>query len=538
VIVRTFEGLQALTPPTPTWSSSSHAVQTYDRHEAYAEIYRTQPNVRICVDFLARNYALIPQQVFRRVSDTDRVRLADHDLERWLGHPNPATSGYRLKESLMGDLGVYFNAYVFKVRYVAADGRDAIGLVRIPPHQMRAEPQGKLLPEYFVWTVGGREKRLELADVVYFNGYNPCNAFEGLSPMETLRSIIAEEAAAVEYRQSYWRNSSKHEGVWEMAKDAPGWKTSEQEQSWREQWQQFASSAKAGMTAMGPKGGTYKPMSFSPKDSEFTLGGKLRREVCAAVYHIPQPLVGILEHATFSNIREQDKHLYRHCLGSWFEMTDQEWERQLLVECADQRAVYLEFNLDAQLAGTPEERATSIKESTGRPWRTVNEARALENLPRIDQPDLDTVAPQQGGPSDASARPAPTSEAVPPSPTAASDGAPDTTARLVAPVIHAVQMRQWARLRKLPIAERAAAFDLDRWTRELADDLTPIVGADDGARVAAALNGELLARLEGDAVRARLDTLEQRPSQPAKVRRTFERNPATGLVDAFVEETL
>jgi phage portal protein BeeE len=54
----------------------------------------------------------------------------------------------------------------------------------------------------------------------------------------------------------------------------------------------------------------------------------LRREVCAAAYHIPQPMVGILDHATFSNIKEQHKHTYQDTLGPWMENIQQEIERQ------------------------------------------------------------------------------------------------------------------------------------------------------------------------------------------------------------------
>jgi len=227
------------------------------------------------------------------------------------------------------------------------------------------------------------------------------------------------------------------------------------------------------------------PTSFSSKDSEYIQGGKLRREICAAAYHIPQPLVGILEHATFSNIKEQHKHLYQDTLGPWNEMIDQEIERQLLVECDDQTDVYIEANIDAKLAGTPEERAISMQVSIGRPWRTVNEGRALDNLPRIDDPELDTVAPQQGGPADATARP----KKTPPT---------DDTTAAMAPIVQSHRARQDARLSKLPVDDRAEAFsqDLGRWTRELAADIAPIVGAGQAAHIAAKVNAERLAQLE------------------------------------------
>lgn len=499
MIVRTFEGLQALTTPATTPSSyPSSSLTLYGFTQAYAEIFRTQPNVRICVEFLARNYAQIPMHTFRRVSDTDRVRLADHDVARWLGHPNPATTEYRLMESLMGDMGVYFKAALLKVRYVAADRRNGIGLVRIPPEQIRAEPQGKLLPEYFVWTdVTGRSREFPLSEIVYFNGYNPCHPFEGLSPMETLRGILAEEAAAAAYREQFWRRGARLPGVVTRPATAKRYDRT-QAADWRDQWRAAYGGPSGEDTILLQEGETFHQTSANAKDSEYTVGGKLRREVCAAAYHIPQPLVGILEHATFSNIREQDKHLYKHCLGTWFEMTTQEFERQLLIESEDQDQVYLEFALDAQLAGTPEERASSMHTSIGRPWRTVNEGRALDNLPRIDDPEFDRPAPQQGGPSDATAHPdRPPDD---PSPSAAGDDddeeEEDLEAR-VAPILQAARLRQKARLEKLHLFERAAAFydQRVRWTQELTADLTPILGAEAAAARAHDITEATLDRL-------------------------------------------
>jgi HK97 family phage portal protein len=489
VIVRTFDGLQALTPAVPLWGSAAGALQLYDHQHAYAEIYRTQPNVRICVDFLARNIAQLGIHVFRRLSDTDRERLADHDLARWLSKPNPSTRRYRLIESLVGDLGVYFNAYWAKVRYRTDDGRPAIGLVRIPANEM--QPQGGLLKTGFSWTdATGRAKDFPVSEIVHFDGYNPTNPLMGLSPLETLRRILAEEAAAGDHRESFWRNAARVEGVVTRPKEKPRYKD-DQVQSWREQWQ-AAYAGQGGKTVLLQDGETFTASSWSAKDSEYTAGGKLRREVCAAAYHIPLPLVGILEHATFSNIREQHKHLYQDCLGPWLEMIVQEIEGQLLIECTDQRDVYVEFNIDDKLKGTPEERATSIQMSTGRPWRTVNEARALENLSRIDDPELDTVAPQQGGP--AGTAPDAAAPRPPPAPTAPTD-AEDTSA--FAPVLQAARARQQAQLDKLPPAERPTAFfaAIDRWNLELIEDLTPLVGVTDAARLALTTNVATFAEL-------------------------------------------
>jgi HK97 family phage portal protein len=476
VIVRTFDGLQALTTPQPNWVPHDTSLTLYDRHQAYATIYATQPNVRICVDFLSRNCAQLAPHAFRRVSDTDRARLVDHELARWLGKPNPATRRYRLVENLMGDLGIYFEAYWLKVRYLDAQRRTAIGLVRLPPEEMHVE--GGLLPSEFVWTSNGREKPFAPSEIVYFNGYNPCNKLRGLSPLETLRRILSEEVAAAENREQYWRNASRMEGIWELAKDAPNW-TEPQQQSWRRQWQEFAGGgSKAGMTAVGPRGASYKPTSFSAKDSEYIQGGKLRREVCAAAYHIPQPMVGILEHATFSNIRAQHQHTYQDTLAPWLEMIQQEIEGQLLPECEDQENIYIEFNISEKLKGSFEEQVGSLHTATGRAFMSVNEARARMNLPRDPDPESDRIAPQQGGPSDASANPTGT---MPRQPEPESND--EETAIHADRVLQAWEQRVHSRLARVAESDREATFfvDSERYARELAAGLMTVLGDYDDA---------------------------------------------------------
>jgi HK97 family phage portal protein len=465
-IVQTFGAVQSLTPASAQlhWSNTgASGLSLYGEQAAYAELYARQPNVRTCVDFLARNIAQLGLHAFRRVSDTDRERLSDHQVLQWLDHPNPSTTRYRLMESLMGDLGIYFNAFLLKVRYEDSAGRPQIGLVRLPPEEMFVA--GTLLPSEFVWTVQGKRKTFPLSEVIHFSGFNPLNQLVGLSPLETLRRILAEEAAAGESREIYWRNHSRKDGVIEISKDAPKY-TDTQLQSFREQWQEYSLGGnRAGMTAIIPRGMVWKDAAFSARDSEYLSSRKLTREECAAAYHIPLPMVGILEHATFSNIKEQHKQLYQDSLGPWLEMLRLELQAQLLPECADARQVYFEFNIAAKLKGSFEEQAASLQAAVGRPIMTANEGRARVNLPAIkDDPSADQLAAQQGGPA---------GSAPPP----ALEGAPDADNTLVPPVLRAWQARLTDRLNKVSAAERAEAFDTVRWGRELADDLAPLVGA-------------------------------------------------------------
>lgn len=424
MIVRSFGALQSFTTASPSVGGIALApTRTSSLNQmsaaTYAAIYSTQPNVRTVIDFLARNIAQIGLHAYRRVSDLDRERLAAHEVLRWLEQPNPGTTRYRLFESLMQDLGIYYNAFWLKVR----KSDNAIGLVRIPPESITVE--GWLVPTGFSWALpDGRTIKLDREQVVYFSGFDPCDPLMGLSPLETLRQVLAEDAAQTAYRASYWQNAARIEGVITRPAGAPKW-TPDQKTAFREQWQaRFGGGAGAGQTAVLEDGMEFKPVSFSARDSEFVLARKLTREECAAAYHVPLPMVGILDHATFSNIKEQHKQLYQDCLGPWLQMITEELERQLLPEARDTTDVYLEFNISEKLKGSFEEQATSLYYLVGRPIMTANEGRARLNLPRIEDESADALAlplnttagpSAPGGPS----ADAPAAAAALPEPTAA-----------------------------------------------------------------------------------------------------------------------
>jgi hypothetical protein len=327
---------------------------------------------------------------------------------------------------------------------------------------------------------------------VYFGGYNPDHPLLGLSPLETLRRILAEEAAASEYRGQMWGNAARMEGVIERPATAPKW-TDPQRQSWRSQWQaqRAAGGSLVGSTAVLEDGMTWKPISFSAKDAEFLAARKLTREECASAYHIPLPMVGILDHATYSNVREMRKMLYADCLGPTLEMIQAEIERQLLPDMDDSDRVYVEFNISEKLKGSFEEQAQSLSLAIGKPWMKVNEGRALQNLPADDDPSSDEIAAQQGGPA---APATPGDEPVPFKPTP-KPGQADAGA--IAAVIQLTQARITARVVKLA-GLVSASFDVNapRWVAELAADLTPLLGRDEADLVAGQQITQLRQRLE------------------------------------------
>lgn len=469
---------------------SRSSVRMYDTYyQDYATLYRTQPNVRTCVDFLARNIAQLGLHVFRRVDETDRVRLRDHPLALLLAQPLPPEfkmTRYRLVESLVSDMGIYFNAYWLKVRRPDGAG---LSLLRIPPPYV--EVKGGLVPTGYTLTLAGLAPiQVEPGNMVHFRGYNPENPVSGLSPLETLRRVLAEEHAAGDYREGFWQSAARIGGIIERPATAPEWSEAARQRFRQEFGALHSGSAGSGTTAIIEDGMTWKASTFNAQESEYLSGRKLTREECARAYHIPLPMVGILDHATFSNIREQHKNLYQDCLGPWLAMTEQDIELQLLPEFEDTAGVYVEFNIAEKLQGDFEDQTKALQSAVGRPWMTANEARARQNLPSMGGDAEALVTPLnvlvggQASPRDVAPK------SAPPSHGAKAAGRLDPTqlelrakwreqwARLMARTFERQRAAILSRVKQAPDA--AALWDGDRWNRELSADFFRLSAATAG----------------------------------------------------------
>lgn len=369
-------------------SSIARGITLYDGEmSSYAELYRRQPNVRLVNGFLARNIAQLGLHAFEAVSDSERRRLErTHPLARLLRRPNPYVTRYAFINALIHDLGIYDVYVALKVRNRQTG---ELRLFRLPPYMVEPAGDSWLFADGYVLKGAKSKVEVERDQVVVLHGYNPVDPRTGLSPLESLRRVLAEEAAAGEWREQYWRGAARISGVIERPDTAPEWSDTARTR-FRADWQATyaGSGALAGATPILEEGMTWKAAAFSPKDSEYLGARRLSREETAAAYFVSPLFVGLLENANFSNVKEQHKHLYQDTLGPRLVELEEAFEMQLLPEFeVDEDTTYLEFNIAEKLKGSFEEEAQAMQTAVGAPWMTRNEARARKNLAPVEGGD-------------------------------------------------------------------------------------------------------------------------------------------------------
>lgn len=350
-------------------------------------IYRKQYAVRTCVNFLATNMAHLKLKTYRRVSDTEREYVPDHPLSRLLVKPNGRTSSFDLIRDLVSDLAIYMNSYWWK-----ATSGGARALVRLPPALVTPIGGDPLVgaAQYELTTAGG-PRRIDAADIVHVRGYDPLDARQGMPILWALKAILAEEDAASRHRTGFWRNAARRDGVIQRPADAPPW-TKDQREQFREGWHAaHAGADNAGKAPVLEDGMIWNPDTFSPKESEFIAGRQWSLDTVATAYQIPLAMLSRTNTATFASVKEFHTVLYVDVLGSWAAWIESALALQLVPDYNDPD-LYVEFNIDEKLQGDFEGTADAMRSSIQVPWLSVNDGRALRNMPRIDDPDFDVPA--------------------------------------------------------------------------------------------------------------------------------------------------
>ena len=94
-------------------------------------------------------------------------------------------------------------------------------------------------------------------------------------------------------------------------------------------------------------------------------------------------MVGVLDAANYSNMREFNRSLYTNSLGPDIKMIEDRLNAFVLPLLGADEGAFVKFNVEAKLRGSFEEQTAVMSTAVGGPWMTRNEARRLQDMPAI-----------------------------------------------------------------------------------------------------------------------------------------------------------
>jgi HK97 family phage portal protein len=353
------------------------------RWGSYDEMYRRHLWVYVLVNKLAYATARLPLKVYRKGPDDSRDLATGDPYSELLKNPHPQTDPFYFWLWVASTLSVYGEAMLIKNR--DRGGRPK-NLTLAHPTRFRFEKN--------TWVYKNQQNQdfpIKRSDFVHFRSYDPTDRDRGLSPLEPLRWTLENEEGARRANSALWRNGARPSVVLKHPGNLSQGAQDRLAMSWAATQQGVDNFGK---TAVLEEGMEAQMLTLNAEELQYIGTRSLNREEVCAAFDVPPPVVHILDRATFSNITEQMRSMYRDTMAPRLKLIESTLETELRDGRFGQNIdpdfpdnVYAEFLMDEVLRGDFETRAGAYQAGINSGWLEPSEVRKLENLPFIEGSD-------------------------------------------------------------------------------------------------------------------------------------------------------
>lgn len=335
-----------------------------------------------CVRILSEAVAGLPLHLYRYTEGGGKEKALTHPLYRLLhDEPNPEMTSFNFRETLMGHLLLYGNAYAQIIQNARGE---VVGLYPLMPNKMTVDRDsaGRL---YYLYTRGSDDSPVDTEtgqvylppeQVLHIPGLG-YDGIVGYSPLAMAKNAVGLAIATEEYGAKFFANGAAPGGVLEH----PG--TIKDPQRVKDSWNAaYQGSGNAHRIAVLEEGMKYQPIGISPEQAQFLETRKFQINEIARIYRVPPHMVGDLEKSSFSNIEQQSLEFVKYTLDPWICRWEQSLKRRLFTE-EEKQEYFVKFNVDGLLRGDYQSRMNGYAVARQNGWMSTNDIRELENLDRI-----------------------------------------------------------------------------------------------------------------------------------------------------------
>jgi HK97 family phage portal protein len=362
----------------------SSGIGLTDAFASYGAVYRAQPWIAALVNKIAYGTARLPLKVYSRKSDGSRSEARETPFAQLIRNPNPRHDPFFFWLWTVSTHEVYGEAMWVKIR--PRPGAAPTQLWPLHPANVLTfrNDEGELRYRYLYGSSGDKFLEWPASDIVHFKTYNPDDQVRGLSRLEPLRQTILNEDSARRAAAAMWSNGGRPSFVVTSPKGLTDTALNRLDRNLKGLHQGVDNWGKI---AILEEGLTPHVLPVSAESMQFVEARQVSREEACGMYDVPPPAVHILDHATFSNITEQMRSVYRDTMAPRLGLFESGIDAQLRPDFDPQGRIYAEFLLDEVLRGAFEQRAAANQSAIFSGQRTPNEVRNQDNLPPLEGGD-------------------------------------------------------------------------------------------------------------------------------------------------------
>jgi HK97 family phage portal protein len=343
---------------------------------SYQWMYRSSPAVRTVIDTITRNIGQLDLRLYEELSESEREPRPDHDAAFSIRYPNEADSSDRWIRQMFKQFLINDDAYSLMTPAAGAQ----FSVFSVPTHMVEVSGSSLWRAESYIITKrDGTRDRWPTDNIMHWRGENPDDPRIGLSVLESIRSVIAEDAA-LQVAITELANAGLTEPVWAFRPlDAP----LIADPNTIDRMEEDTTNKLRGRFRKVPvmqEGTELRSFGVSPRDAQMFEVRKWAIERVSAAYGLPLGMVGLDD-----NLEEARSQFYSDCLPPYCESFTKMLNPRILVGVYNWTDGCFEFNLDEKHMG--DDRLKALVSATGRPVMLTNEARAKVNLPPVDGGD-------------------------------------------------------------------------------------------------------------------------------------------------------
>jgi HK97 family phage portal protein len=352
----------------PLWGS---------RSATYEQIVFTQPWVYAAVRTFYLAIGRLPEKTYTGLTGEDRKRTRDHAVAELLRNPYPGGSAFDRKGALAYNLFSQGNHLELKIR--PAIGAPPEELWPIPWTWVQEIKNGEETVGYKLFPGIGQPYTLAPADVVHYK------LMGGRSPLEPLRRTLGIEDAAMDWQLQSLENGPSLRGAFSTDNTL----TDRTIPRLRAELESLYAGPDGKTLGIFDQGLKFSSISQSAGDVGIVETRKASREEAAACYGIPAPMIGILDHATYSNITELRRSFYVDTVAPYLTLVEDTEQVQLIrPELPWKRdGIFNEFDMGEILKPDPLQEAQSIMLLTSSGTNSTNDNRKLKRMDPVGDPN-------------------------------------------------------------------------------------------------------------------------------------------------------
>jgi HK97 family phage portal protein len=370
---------------TPSLGNSFGSVmRNYGKQSSFQPEQQLQGITYKAIDKIGQAVSVYEPQVQKANLET----YVQHPLINLFNQPNPRQTGTDFIYLYAMFYSIYGETFWYKAR--GENSNKIKELYLLNPAQIQLQMNDGELVGYILHKMNGTQIPFTLDEIFHDKRPNPFNEWRGMSVMERASVYIDTEITTSVFTLNYMRNNASPSGIVSLPN-----MDKETFKQFAAQWREgYEGPENAGKTAF-IRGGEadFKAVGATLKDVDQKITRQMAKEDVLMMLEVPKEILGMSSDAGFGrNTVEAFSYIFsKETIEPIMRRLDRIYETFLNEFGRNDLAKNI-----THVSPIPEDKVHQLERQTKgtNVWLTVNEARAIDGLPPLEDGTGDTIQPK------------------------------------------------------------------------------------------------------------------------------------------------